>query len=135
MTTTYTPADEIPPGRYVRQWAGFELEVEIYRAGGKTIERTPTGMVSEPKNAPDAVYTPIEAPDAQSDTPETDAEAGEEIIVRAYFARRLERQRNALLEALEKIELGYLSDNIEMLRGDMRNIARAAIAKAKGEAL
>jgi hypothetical protein len=65
-------------------------------------------------------------------TPETDCAAwGETDVVEAAFSRRLERQRDELLEALERIarnpgdcdfETGFTSGHI----------ARAAIAAVKG---
>jgi hypothetical protein len=64
-----------------------------------------------------------------SDTPETDLLCGE--VVPAKFARRLERERNHLLAALElaldQSWNGPLPDGV-------REKCAAAISKAKGEA-
>jgi hypothetical protein len=71
-----------------------------------------------------------------SDTPETDLLCGE--VVPAKFARRLERERNHLLAALEGMvllfegESGTGADYWEQYAA--YKAAKAAISKAKGEA-
>lgn len=72
-----------------------------------------------------------------SDTPETDASSyddptpGYEVVL-ASFARKLERQRNELLEVAEKFIDAW--DNDYWLPDTYADEVRAAIAKAKGGA-
>ena len=65
-------------------------------------------------------------------TPETDDAAwGETDVVEAAFARRLERQRDELLEALERIARDQ-DRPMSMRVASPASIAKAAIAAVKG---
>lgn len=48
------------PGRYIRRWAGYDVEVEIRIEGGNMVEISPGEWSHNPATMPDAEWFPIE---------------------------------------------------------------------------
>lgn len=63
MKTIFKSTDKIPPGRYLRTWGAYSVQVEIFasRADGGLTERViRTGVCCEPRDNMGATYEPLE---------------------------------------------------------------------------
>jgi len=61
MKRTYTTTDQIPPGKYVRTWGGYDAVVDVFNQGTRLMERNAMGMTCEVRDNPGAVYVSADA--------------------------------------------------------------------------